>query len=32
VQVLRDYGMHDRLQAPADSRTRHDRLHDKDSI
>lgn len=32
VQVLRDYGMHERAQAPADSRAQHDRSHDKDSI
>ena len=32
VQVLRDYGMNDRAEAPADSRARHTRLHDKDSI
>jgi heme-degrading monooxygenase HmoA len=32
VQVLRDYGMHERAEAPADSRARHDRSRDKDSI
>ncbi len=32
VQVLRDYGMNDRAEAPADSRTRHAGLPDKDSI
>lgn len=32
VQVLRDYGMHERAEAPTDSRARHDRSHDKDSI
>lgn len=32
VQVLRDYGMQDRAQTPADSRDRYDGLHDKDSI
>ncbi len=25
VQVLRDYGMNDRVQAPADSRAKHDK-------
>jgi len=32
AHVLRDYGLNERAEAPADSRARHAGLPDKDSI